>query len=227
MAITATHILTNGSGTDGTSFETASVSLSANKLVLLAVTNRISATPPTTPTVSGASRTWTQVATKDESNIQRTTVFRSLSGSANSGALTIDFGLDTQVRCLWSVAEFTGVDTGGTNGASAIVQSVTDSSASADPFSITLAAFSDAANATYGAIGVTVADAAITEGSGFTELGDAVITEATVTATQSEWRADNDTSVDWNLNAAAVCTGVAIELKIAPPTNKDSMFMVF
>lgn len=110
MAITVSNLTTGASATDATSYATASVSPSANKLILLFVGNRRSGGSPTQPTVTGASMTWTLVDSADGGNEVRTSIFRSLNASPGSGALTIDFGGVTQGSCGWSVAEFTGTN---------------------------------------------------------------------------------------------------------------------
>ncbi|MHA1303716.1 MAG: hypothetical protein ACTSPI_08445 [Candidatus Heimdallarchaeaceae archaeon] len=217
MAISVTHILTAGTGTDANSYDTASVNLSANKLVLLAVASVSTASAPVNvPTVTGASRTWTQVATAVEpaDTYRRITVFRSLSSSGNSGALTIDFAGETQLRCGWSISEFDNVDTSGTNGANAIVQSANVESGVSETtgITVTLNAFSSTDNATYGAVRKG-AVGAVSPGSGFSELGEADF--ETGNKIQTEWKATNDTSVDWSWasESSTYPTGIAVEIK--------------
>src|SRR3990167_3125861 len=211
MAVTATHLETSGTTTDATSYDTGSVSLSANKLVLLCVASA-DAAPPETPTVTGASRTWTQVATYTPSGSRRVTMFRSLSASANSGALTIDFNSVTQSYCGWSIAEFGNVDIGGINGADAIVQAVsssdTDAFTSGGTFTITLAAFGSTANATFGFVRASEVKA-INNGTGFTELGDSAI-GADGGQIESQWRNDNDTTVTWTQDPVGTSTTIGI-----------------
>jgi hypothetical protein len=219
MAVTATHLTTAQNGSAATSYTTASISPTANRLVLVAVGHQVSSGTVNTPTISGAGMTWTQVATKISSKgtLRRLTVFRALSASPGSGALTIDLGGQSQIRCGWSIAEFDGIDTGGTNGADAIVQSasndVTDN-ASTTSLTVTLSAFSHVDNATYGAIrfGGSSNTDALTFGSGFTQLG--IINGSA--SYQSQFKASNDTTVDWTYNNTAWYNqGIAIELKAA------------
>lgn len=212
MAIAASHLLTNGSGANQTSYDTASISPTANRLVLVAVAN--DTTDGVEPTVTGNGMTWVKVATV-VSAVGRLTVFRSLSASPSAGALTIDFGAQLQSRCGWSVVEFSGMDTSGANGAGAIVQSATNTGTSATTLAVTLSAFGNAGNATYGAISVGSSPvASITAGTGFTEQGE--IQVESVLTVESEFKDSNDTSVDWTSSeTAARLAGIAIEIKVA------------
>src|SRR3990172_1754051 len=96
MAVTQA-LLTNGvDGTDTTEYTTASISPSANRLILVMVHSRDNSAPHSVPTVSGLSLTWNQVVTKTQTDGGGTvgntvTVFRALSSSPGSGALTISF----------------------------------------------------------------------------------------------------------------------------------------
>ena len=213
MPVEATHLTTDGSTADATSYNTASISPSPNKLVLMAVcsTGAINVCSAT-----GAGMTWTVVRQKQDTiNASRQiTLFRALSGSPSSGAVTIDFAGETQGRCAWTIVEFGNVDFGGTNGANAVVQSADTYNVDDSPFSVTLAAFSDPNNATFGAFApmannVTV----ITSGTGFTELGE-YNPGTELVAIQSQWKNSNDTSVDWTFTSNTdVHLGVAAEIK--------------
>jgi hypothetical protein len=234
MAISATHLTTNQSGSSATSYNTASITPSANKLVLIAVGHQITASAPVvTPTVSGCGLTWVEVATKPQSAgsvFRRITVFRAMGASPSTGALTIDFGAQSQLRCGWSVSEFDGVDTSGTNGSGAIVQSasndVTDSG-SATGVTVTLSAFSSANNATYGALryGNSSDSASVTEGSGFTRLG---LVNGSASY-GSMYKLSNDTSVDWTWNSTTTFSqAIALEIKAASVTPSNTgAFLAF
>lgn len=228
MAITATNLLTNSSGTDANSYVTASISPTNGKLILLAVSSVSTASPPVNiPSVSGAGMTWTQVATVVETNnnFRRTTVFRGIS-VGSSGALTIVFSGETQLRCGWSVTEFDNVDISGTNGSNAIVQSATatQNNSSQTGITVTLSDFNNSKNATYGAVRISASGNPITPGSGFTELGESQMDSSDWIQTQ--FKNTNDTTVDWSWTSAiSEATAVAIELKHVG--NPASMFMMF
>jgi len=105
------------------------------------------------------------------------------------------------------------VDTGGVDGADAVVQALTDRSDSDTSMLVTLSAFGDAKNATVGCFSVVGANT-WTEGTGFTDVaqlsGDL--------SSQMEFRLDNDTTVDATISgSASTIAGIALELKFAEP----------
>lgn len=207
MAIVGSHLLSNGDASDLTSYTTGTVTPTANRLVFFLVTNGC-ASAPNVPTVTGASMTWTQVATGANASHDGLTLFRALSSSPGSGACTIDFGGQTQTSCDWSVVEFTGMVTSGTNGADAVVQGVANNGGTATSGTVTLSAFSSIQNATFGGFRC---GASPSVGAGFTLLG-------TANSVFTEWKNTNDTSVDasWT-NAGWV--GIAAEIKAQTGTG--------
>lgn len=214
MTIAATNLTANRDSTDAASYTTASVSPTGNDLILVAVLNS-KGTTPDTPTISGGGvTTWTQVATRLRSTANRLTVFRGVApASPTPATIVIDFAGATQTSCAWSVGDYSGCDTGGTNGSNAIVQEVDNDFAGATSASITLAAFGDAANATYGAFHHG-ANETTTAGTGFTRLSD-VFGSAPSNALMVEFRNDNDTTVDASWSSSSPSIGIAIELKSA------------
>lgn len=211
-----THLSTDGSATGAASYETASISPVANKLVLVAVSS-VRVPGSAAPTVSGCNMTWTQVRTQlSEDGNRRVTVLRGVSASPTPGTLTIDFGGQGQLRCGWSINQFTNTDIGGTNGADAIVQSAGAKHANDDVartnLIVTLGAFSNVDNATYGAIR-TIFNAGPTVGSGFAELG-LKANYGGNDSIQTEFKDTNDTSVDWTWpSTLSKASAIAIELK--------------
>lgn len=155
-AITATDLATGGSAFGNSSYTTASITPSANRLVLAWGTNYRTFSTPSTPTPSGNGLTWVEVATvtwdSTFSPTKRTTLFRAMGASPSSGPVTIGFGFTNQSGCVWSIQEFDSVDTSGFNGSGAVVQSATGSSnfAGTGGLSITLAALASSGNATAG-----------------------------------------------------------------------------
>lgn len=218
MAVSRTNLTAAGDSSNDTSYETASINPTPNKLILITITSVVGGGSTETPTVTGAGMTWvlvkTQLCAANPTQDRRTTMLRALKSSPGTGVLTIDFNAETQARCGWSIEEFTGVDPTGTDGANAIVQSAGAGAGAAGSLTVTLAAFSDVRNATYGGIGATsVGLADIVEGSGFTETADAQ-TEAG-NRIETEFKATNDTSVDWSWvgDPDIYSAGVAVELK--------------
>lgn len=213
--VSASGLTTNGSNTDASSYATASITPSADKLILAWVYS-IASAAPNTPTASGNGLTWVQVATtSDNIGNRRITLFRAMGASPSSGAVTFDFGGQTQIGCAWSVVEYDNVDTSGSNGSGAIVQAVADGSgANATSFSITLSSFGSTLNATAGGFGIPLnTSGQPSVGSGFTSTGQRNQDNPNL-AIASEFREDNDTSVDMSSGASSVpWAAIAVELK--------------
>ena len=169
MAVIATDIY--GAGAASTNQMTSpSLSFSTDYLCVAEVFSTHASATPNEPTVSGAGRTWTKISTKlDASSRNRITLFRSMQ-AASSGAMTIDFGGQTQANAKYHFSEYGNVDTGGTNGSAAVVQVVENTNAGTQTgLTVTLAAFGSASNATSGSIIRSITTAATT-GSGFSSL---------------------------------------------------------
>lgn len=195
---------------DRTIYTTGTVTATANRLVLLNLSIQHGSTVGTVSSVTGGGLTWVEVNTQGmntvASPVKRVTVFRALGDSPSSGVLTVTLSKE-HTNCQWAITEYTNIDTGGENGANAIVQSVASGvDDQTTSWSITLAAFADSANATFG--GFTTSGAGtITAGSGFARLG---------TTTFVEWKKENDTSVDFTFATSnAELGGIAIEIRNA------------
>lgn len=222
MAITASN-LTFGFSSGGTTSTTASIAPLANRLVLVTVYNSAS----NTPTVTGAGGTWVQILRVGDGTSHDITVFRDLSATPGSGALTIDFAAQTQAAVMWSVDQFSNVDTSGTHGSGAIVQSTGSfvNNSTSTGSTVTLAALGSPNNAAYGFVRNNTGSGAIAAGSGFTQLS--VQTSTSGGWENAEW-ALNQTAVSWTWASASLnTTKVAIEIKaiVAPVAfvaNPDS-----
>ena len=220
MAITATNLTTAGDGTDLASYATASVTPASNNLVLVWAYS-IAAAAAVTPTMTGNGLTWVQVASIDDAGngtgLRRITLFRAMGAAPTAGGITISFGTQTQTGCAWSVAQYTGMDTTGTNGSGAIVQSATNFVATtATSVTVTLAAFASVNNATTGGFGMPLNTAALPAvGAGFTLIGQ-INQLGPNLSLGSEFNAGNNTTVDMNAGAATVpWAAIAAEIKQA------------
>lgn len=198
--------LTTGAGGAATSYATASISPSANALVLATISN--GKTPPTVPTASGNSLTWVQVATVAFHTIATPTsgltLFRAL-GTPTTGAVTFDFGGVSQVGAAWVVSQCTGVNVVGTNGSGAAPQSATNHVDGSTTLTVTLGSFASAANGAYSVFSFT-GGASGTPDSGWTELSDSGNVE-------TQWRADNDTTAAITVTSGDNA-GIAIEVAV-------------
>ena len=221
--MTVSHtLLTEGSDeTNGTEYTTDSISPSADHLLVVDIgADAAAANDNVQPTLSGCGVTWVVVQSlpgvgADGPSYERQTMFRAM-GTPTTGVLTITFSA-TQQAVIWSVCEKGNVDTGGTDGSAAVVQSATGTS-TGTTCTVTLAAFSNINNATHGAFnreGETTG-ATQTPGTGFTEETDieADLTGGYYSYLHTEYRNDNDTTVDSTASDAMDgTTGIAIEIK--------------
>jgi len=222
VPVSIINLVENFSNTDATSYATASVNVTAGDLILVAVTNSKGSTPDT-PSISGVGTTFALVhATNgivvyDAAGTQRKlTLLYGIVPSTTSGAITIGFGANTQTGCAWSVGKATGHDASGT-----IVQSAKNNADGTTPLTVTLAAFASADNATYGAFAISGSNTP-SVGTGFTELGRATSTTPEMVIF-TEWKATNDTSVDFSIGGTVPETGgIAIEIKAAVATSTNT-----
>lgn len=208
-AISATNLTTSGTSTNNsTSIITPSISPSANALVVVTVWNKLDA-GATLPTVTGASGTWVQVGTVTSvDGIRRCTMFRDLSASPGSGALTVSFGATTQDNAACSVDQFTNVVKSGTNGSGAIVQ--VKSTVQVGTFTgvtVTLNTLTNTNNVAYGGVREG-GGGAIT--AGLTELSEP---GPAGNLYNTQW-GTNQTSVSWTWASVSAST-VALAIEIA------------
>lgn len=180
MPVTATRLDAVGSTTDGNTFATNTIAFQDDRLYLVAVVNTKATTPDTPSLGSAGGITFVQVATllfnTAAAGLSRITLFRGMAPSGtSSAAITITFPA-AQTGCSYAVDELDNVETGGTSGAAAIVQSNTnaqDGASGAESVSNTLGVAPNAANAVHMSVGLDV-NAGITAGSTLTELGSDV-----------------------------------------------------
>src|SRR3989442_2758141 len=166
-AISATDLTAGGASGNPKSATTASIAPGANQLVLAWVASTATPTPGV-PTLSGNGLTWVIMAGAVGSRIS---LFRAMGASPTAGPVTIDFGSSTQKSIAWSIVEFSGVDTSGTNGSGAIVRTATGYDGAAGPsgLTITLAAPVGSGNATAGGFeNVGAFTNSISPGAGYT-----------------------------------------------------------
>jgi len=211
--IGVTLLTSSNTTTDAASFSTASVSPNASELILLWVsTSHASAN---TPTVSGLGLTWALVAT-ETSGTRRGSVYRTMSASAiTPGAITMDYGAASQGTCDWAVVAFSNVDTGGTNGSGAIVQSGTYTSASATTTPITLAAFAHAQNVHFAGSWAAMTAGQTCSASGFAEIWEVARVASPNSQSAGYWLVNEVTSTPTWTGAASAALGIACEIKVA------------
>jgi hypothetical protein len=220
MAITPTaFIAAHASGTNQTTYTTGGTGApTGSALALVGVISRAaSAGTQVTPTLTGGGiTTWTQAATRlwdtTGSPTSQVTVFRAQEASPGSAAaLVADFGAATQARCWIYSIQFTGVETGGTNGSLALAQIKVGSS---DGTGLALTITLDNAISVGGLTGGFFyfnGNATATVGTGYTFLGNN-ITEST--RASHEYILAGQTTVDmtWDTNNATR-GGIAYEVR--------------
>lgn len=208
---TATALTTDGVGTDASSFATASITPTANRLVLLGVWNTISAGSATLPTATGNGLTYTQVATT-QAGLERFTLFRAMGASPSAGAVTIDFGGTTQNTCHWSIVQVADVNTTGTHGSGAIVQSKAGNSSNlaVTSFNLTLDSTPSASNLTLAFIGANTATTFVEE---WTQLVDSQGSGGARTISVM-YQSGTDTTPSWTFGSSKV-GAVAVEVLAA------------
>jgi hypothetical protein len=210
MSVAFTHLTAGQSAAANP--QTASISPTANRLLLVTV-YVFAGTTPTAPTqVQGNGITYTlEEATGafgGGGDDYQGWTYRGMSGAPSAGPITITHA-NPGGFIAWTVSQSDDqVDTGGTNGSAAVLQSVPGTATGATSLTINLASFGSTNNGTYGVIGLFNA-ATVTPGGGFTELSDIGGGEP-----QTQYRVDNDTSVDWTF-ASNDAGGIAFEIKAA------------
>lgn len=111
MAIAVTNKTSGGQFTAATSISTASISPSANTILVVGVAGRRTS-GPTQPTVSGLSLTWNHVAGQTWATSRRLDVFWALVGSSpGSGSLTFQWA--SSHDAVWIVDQITEADSDG------------------------------------------------------------------------------------------------------------------
>ena len=137
-----------------------------------------------TPSLTGNGLTWALVTSANVDANRRLCLFRALGASPSAGAITITY-TSSQLSCCWSVVQFENVNTTGTSGSGAIVQSDTDTVTAGTTVTGSLAALEHANNVHAAFVGLDTA-ASVTVDPQFTELGDDSEVSNAITI-ESEW----------------------------------------
>ncbi len=216
MAITRSTLLTAEGSSGGSPETTSSISPTGSRLSLLSLVFNWfgGGAAPTAVSVSGAGMTWVQVGgiVAQAGGVSATALFRALVASPSSGALTITHDTTSTKFVTYEIEEFDGIDTGGTNGSAAVIQSVSMAGPSANPqvVSGTLAALGDATNnATY----ICCASGSAISSSAHTTLVDTLVSGATYRH-QVLWALPGNTSASvTETTAFDPNQGIAVEIK--------------
>ena len=220
--------LTAGSSTaDASSFQTNAIRPDADALVVLFVTSAtafgVFPPAPNPPTVSGNGLVWIRMKTLTfgAQNDRQLTAFRAMGNTPAQGAVTIDFGGQSQDYCAWSVFEYIGADASD-GGASAVVQSRT---ATGNGTTLTVALDPSSAAANNIAVGgialELLVDPArpVTPGAGFTEIDELNPSEVKGTSLQTQDASPAVSGVAWTWPAAENAAAIALEVKAKVATG--------
>lgn len=141
--------LTSGVARSANSFSPAAIVPDGHQIMLFTVSSRVSSGTPNVPSVSLGSWTFTQVATNTyNSGSARITMFVGVGPTTGAAVPNISFGGQTQQVCGWVIDQVTNTLVSGTGGINA-TRNVAVLGTSGTGFSITMAGFANANNATY------------------------------------------------------------------------------
>lgn len=213
MAITVSH-KTDGTDSDtSASSTTASVAFLNNRLYTVCVACYLDVVDVTS--ITGGGITWVRIVGLPSGDSSGDTLFmyRGLvTSGATTGTLTINYSSGPG-NAMWSVDEWLGMDTTGTNGSGAIVQSNSQTGFGTIA-GVGLSAFGDATNVALGCF-CKPNNAAFTPDSsngGYAELVDRT-DGASENRLQVEWNTGSDTSITAStVNSTDYCA-LAAEIK--------------
>lgn len=115
MTVAFTRKVSFSDNVDRTSYPTSSWTPTADEAHLACVVSRIASGNPNIPTLSGNGLTWVRIDTRQHTltSPDRTTSFYAIGvASPSAGALTADFGGQTQDTCIILVDELVGANDG-------------------------------------------------------------------------------------------------------------------
>lgn len=220
--------LTQDGASSNTVFNTASVSPTGSRLILVSIHAYVStgSVAPPTPTVVGNGITYTldgAPSDVDTAGVDRARLFlfRGVAASPTSGAITITFGT-SMTRCSWAVDQSdSDIDLSGVNGAGAIAQRniVTTAGATSLSASYTPSMRSDSCG--YSAWGHQIQEAK-TPRTSWTELSD--VTAVTLSCIETQMFAGTDSAASASWATSSRAGGIAIEIKKAAPFIWTSPF---
>jgi hypothetical protein len=187
----------------------------AGKLYIIFLCTTDASTPGTS-TITSSNTTWTEIATVTGAIIAsptiRLTAFRFLPTSTVSETLNVTTG-GTQTGAWAYGLEITGMDNTGTNGANAIVQSVTANDNATIHPSISLAAISSTRNAVIAGFANDVNPPAGTVEASWTEHVDNGFNTPTTGGYVMSRISTTDNTPSWSAAVFSNWLGIAIEIK--------------
>lgn len=204
--------LTAGGGSTATSFTTASVSPSGDRLTVVSVHayRSTGSTAPSAPSVTGNGITYSLIHTQDVDNAgtDRATVFVYTGVASTAGVITVSFGAITMTRCVWVVdqSDANVVTTG--NGADAVLQHVGLTSGSVSSQSVGYTQVQS--GTTMYAVFAHQTNVATTPRASWTEVADTF--PVTLASLETQYFTGSDTAASASWGTAARTGGVVLEV---------------
>jgi hypothetical protein len=224
MGVTGANLANKTQATNFTSLATASISPTANKLLIAHIATRATPASPAQPTLSGAGLTWAFLDTFLVGG-RRQTLFTAFGPAPSAGAVTADFAGNTQTTGTLQIDQFTGARFSYGNNGIDCVQNITHNNGSAiTTLTVTLPDFHNTNNATYGAF-CHSAGGTPTAGSGFSFIANSGSVGGFINAT-TPFQAANDTTIDVSYSGGTTnIQAIGMEIIAATPPATPLILM--
>lgn len=194
---------------------TASFAPTDGRLVIAAIATSSDACTAVSLSGGGVT-TWTQFATVAHStgtNQRKIWLFRAYQASYGAAAV-VTITATSATSTAWIIFDVATIDTSGTNGSGAIVQTPTNTGTTETTATVTMSAFGDATN--NGAFGFVSRrpNAAITQEGGYTEISEQSPTAPGHTL-EVEWKTGEDLAITADLTSSTSWGMIGVEIKAA------------
>ena len=225
MAIALTHHATSGLSTDQSVYTSASITPTANVLIVAYFESSRAGVDPTTVTTTGNGLSWSTIDTHfwntDDVSANRSKgyIFAADTGSSPSaGVVTFTHAAGTNhTYGIWSIYELSGTDLTSSGGSSTVAQCFvqvvkTTPNTAGTSASPTLAAAGDAANRPFMFV-THFANEVTNPAASWTEIAEMIVTTP-VRALESQWRSDAfDTAATATWTSNVRHGGISFEIK--------------
>ena len=237
MAIALTHHATSGHDPDQSAYSSASITPTANRLIVAYFESARAGVDPTVVTAAGNGLSWSEITnhfwnTDDVgANRSKGYIFAADTGaSPSAGAVTFTHGgAVNHTYGLWSIYELSGTDLASSGGSSTVAQCFvqvvkTTANTAGTSASPTLAAAGNGANRPFMFV-THFANEVTNPAASWTEIAE-FITTTPVRALESQWRSDAfDTAATATWTSNVRHGGISFEIKAnagapPPPTRK-------
>jgi len=222
VAITASVLTADSGNTTGSSVDTASITPTANRLVLATVAMAFDGDPGSNVlSLSGNSLTWVRLLEQRYGAPRRTLgVFRALGASPTAGVVTISSSsAAAEQNAAWSLVEFAGVDTSGTNGSGAVDTPAAAATASGGAASLTLTITGTPATGDVTWAGFGGQDGMLTFASDALWVTLSTAPDSADVMVRVDWDEGQDQSPTWTWSSGQAAAAIGVILNVAPATG--------